>query len=52
VLAATVVALEFAPQAQARDAAKFKVLSISGTETSTRNVVYELSAVDPLARTP
>jgi hypothetical protein len=40
-LAATVLAL--APQAQARDAAKFKVLSISGTETSARDVVYEPS---------
>jgi hypothetical protein len=43
VLAATVLALALAPQAQARDAAKFKVLSISGTETSTRDVVYEPS---------
>jgi hypothetical protein len=38
VLAATVLAL--APHAQAREAAKFKVLSISGSETTTRNVVY------------
>jgi hypothetical protein len=38
VLAATVLAL--APEAQARDSAKFKVLSISGTETTTRDVAY------------
>lgn len=38
VLATIVLAL--APQAQARDSAKFKVLSISGTESFTRDVVY------------
>jgi hypothetical protein len=38
VLAATVLAL--APGARAREAAKFKVLSIAGTETSSRDVVY------------
>jgi hypothetical protein len=43
VLAATLIALALAPQAQARDTAKFKVLSISGTETSARDVVYEPS---------
>jgi hypothetical protein len=32
--------LALAAPAQARDSAKFKVLSISGTETSTRDVVY------------
>lgn len=37
-LAATVLAL--APLAQARDSEKFKMLSISGTETTTRDVVY------------
>lgn len=42
-LAATVLALALAPQAQARDSAKFKVLSISGTETSTRDSVYDPS---------
>jgi hypothetical protein len=35
-----VLALALAPQAQARDAAKFKVLSISGTESFTHDVVY------------
>ena len=38
-LAAVVAALAFAPHAQARETAKFKVLSISGSETSTREVV-------------
>ena len=38
-LAAIVVALAVAPHAQARETAKFKVLSISGSETSTREVV-------------
>jgi hypothetical protein len=41
VLAATVLAL--APQAQARETAKFKVLSISGAETSKRDSVYDPS---------
>jgi hypothetical protein len=41
VLATTVLSL--APQAQARDSAKFKVLSISGTTTAVRQVVYEPS---------
>ena len=40
-LAATVLVL--APQAQARDVAKFKLLSISGTTDSARDVVYEPS---------
>jgi len=44
VLAATVLAL--APQAQARETAKFKVLSISGSETVTRDAVYEPSEFD------
>ena len=43
VLAATVLALALAPQAQARDSAKFKVLSISGSMTSTRDSVYDPS---------
>jgi hypothetical protein len=34
------IMLAFAPQAQAREAAKFKVLSLSGTSTSARDVVY------------
>lgn len=34
------IALALVPHAQARDAAKFKVLSISGTETTDRDVVY------------
>jgi hypothetical protein len=38
VLVATVVAL--APQAQARKTAKFKMLSVSGTESFTHDVVY------------
>ena len=41
VLAAIVLAL--APQAQARDSAKFKVLSVSGGTTSARDVVYDPS---------
>ncbi len=41
VLAALV--LVFASQAQARDVAKFKVLSISGTTNGARDVVYEPS---------
>jgi hypothetical protein len=43
VLAATVLALVLAPQAQARETAKFNVLSVSGAETVTRDVVYEPS---------
>lgn len=43
--------LVFAGQAQARDAAKFKVLSISGTETSTRESVYDPSAFGACAFT-
>lgn len=39
-LAASVLALALAPQAQARETAKFRVLSISGSETLTRDVVY------------
>lgn len=46
VLAAIVLALALAPQAQARETAKFKVLSISGTGTSTRDVVYAPSQYD------
>jgi hypothetical protein len=42
-LAAIVLALALAPQAQARETAKFKVLSISGSETSTRDSVYDPS---------
>src|SRR5262245_11997441 len=38
-LAAIVLALAFAPHAQARETAKFRVLSISGSESSTREVV-------------
>jgi len=45
VLATIVLAL--APQAQARDSAKFKVLSISGTESFTRDVVYARRTSDP-----
>ncbi len=37
------LAFVFAPQAQARDSAKFKVLSISGTTTSDRTSVYDPS---------
>jgi hypothetical protein len=39
VVLAIVVALTFAPQAQARETAKFKVLSITGSNASTRDVV-------------
>jgi hypothetical protein len=42
-LAATVITLVLAPQAQARETAKFKVLSIDGTTTSTRDTVYDPS---------
>lgn len=38
-----VFGLAFAPQAEARDSAKFKVLSINGTTTSARDVFYEPS---------
>lgn len=40
---AAMLAFAFAPQAHARDSAKFKVLSISGTTTAARDVVYEPS---------
>jgi len=45
VLAAIVSGLAFAPQAEAKfaDEAKFKVLSLSGTTTSARDVVYDPS---------
>jgi hypothetical protein len=49
VLAATVLAL--APQAQARDSAKFKVLSVTGTTTSTRESVYDEAPYGPCAFT-
>lgn len=39
----TTIALALAPQAQARDSAKFTVLSISGTTTSARDSVYDPS---------
>ena len=45
-LAAIVLALALAPQAQARETAKFKVLSISGSRTLTRDVVYAPSIYD------
>jgi hypothetical protein len=42
-IAGVLVALAFASQAQARESEKFKVLSVSGTTTSSRDVVYEPS---------
>lgn len=42
-LTALACTLAVAPQAQARKSAKFKILSIGGSVTSTRDVVYEPS---------
>lgn len=39
-IAGVLATIVFAPHAQARETAKFKVLSITGSETTTRDVVY------------
>ncbi len=43
------IVLALAPQAQARESAKFKVLSLSGTTTGREDVVYKPSAYPPCA---